>query len=306
EVEKYARRKEYTLFHASVPKIGLYSTADTILPNVCKLLKSYLTEETRKIQEDQIVQTLHYHANHVTENEMQIFNLINLNNSNLLSGNYITITAKTLLDLINSNNVLEMWTIQHVTEKDTRHFVILLQNVVLKFEKDLSATISINQASINTNSLNALSHVHSDVTQDIKQKIIKEHRLYGEIWGKARAATLLAVRNHDRNFIEILNKYLKGHQTDQPNEQPDKQPNGQPDVEESCSESDKENIDPKDLVNPRKRKAKGRPKGTDRRRRADEPPKKKDNNRGVEFVTAWVIIEEGVVKTKIPTSVIHL
>ncbi|CAG8605272.1 25115_t:CDS:2 [Gigaspora rosea] len=74
-VSEEDKRTEYSLFHASVPKIALYLIADTILPNVCKLLKSYLTEEIRKIQEDQIVQALHYHANCVTKNEMQTFNL---------------------------------------------------------------------------------------------------------------------------------------------------------------------------------------------------------------------------------------
>ncbi|CAG8794878.1 14928_t:CDS:2, partial [Cetraspora pellucida] len=165
-------KTEYFLFHASVLRATLFSIAETILPNVCQLLKKYLTEEAQKIQENQIIQALHYH--------------VNLNNSNLFNNeNLTTIIAKASLDLV-----------------DTR---------------------------------------------------------------KARAATLLAIKNRDNKLIEILDEYLKEQQVEKSNVDND---------EESCNESDKENFSAKDLVNSHKHKGKGRPKKTDRKQCTYEPPKK--------------------------------
>ncbi|CAG8840854.1 43166_t:CDS:2, partial [Gigaspora margarita] len=48
------KKTEYALFRALIPKAVLVATADTILPNVCNMLRKYLTIEILKIQEDQI------------------------------------------------------------------------------------------------------------------------------------------------------------------------------------------------------------------------------------------------------------
>ncbi|CAG8846239.1 8018_t:CDS:1, partial [Gigaspora margarita] len=65
------KKTEYALFRASIPKAVLVATADTILPNVCNMLRKYLTVEMLKIQEDQIKQALHYHAMIVSKNELR-------------------------------------------------------------------------------------------------------------------------------------------------------------------------------------------------------------------------------------------
>ncbi|CAG8772436.1 2228_t:CDS:2, partial [Gigaspora margarita] len=65
------KKMEYTLFCASVPKAALVATADTILPNVCRMLRKYLTIEILTIQEDQIKQSLQYHAAIVVPDELQ-------------------------------------------------------------------------------------------------------------------------------------------------------------------------------------------------------------------------------------------
>ncbi|CAG8463013.1 12974_t:CDS:2, partial [Racocetra fulgida] len=67
------KKTEYALFRASVPKAALVATADSILPNVCKMLRKYLTVEMLKIQEDQIKQSLQYHATIVVQEELQRF-----------------------------------------------------------------------------------------------------------------------------------------------------------------------------------------------------------------------------------------
>ncbi|CAG8819308.1 5102_t:CDS:2, partial [Cetraspora pellucida] len=87
------------------------------------------------------------------------------------------------------------------------------------------------------------------------RKIVDERKLYRETWGKARAALMEEIffnSNSDSNDSEI----------DSNNEV------------ESDSISKKGMIDPKELVNPRKCKEKGWPKGTDRMRHANEPPKR--------------------------------
>ena len=65
------KKTEYSLFRASAPKAALVATADTILPNVCNMLRKYLTVEVLRIQEDQIKQSLQYHAMIITQDELQ-------------------------------------------------------------------------------------------------------------------------------------------------------------------------------------------------------------------------------------------
>ncbi|CAG8444341.1 22042_t:CDS:2 [Gigaspora rosea] len=78
-------------------------------------------------------------------------------------------------------------------------------------------------------------NIFAQEVHDINHKVIDERKLYGEAWGKARAALIVAVQRNDYNFITMLSKYLN---------------NCQSDSDES------------------------RPKGTDRIRYADEPSKK--------------------------------
>ncbi|CAG8747653.1 3040_t:CDS:2, partial [Racocetra fulgida] len=61
-----------------------------------------------------------------------------------------------------------------------------------------------------------------------------------EAWVKAKAALMMVVRKRDYNFIAILDKYMEDYQKDL----------------SSNSDSDM-NLNPKELMNPHKRKAKG-------------------------------------------------
>ena len=65
------KKTEYSLFRASAPKVALVATVNTILPNVCNMLCKYLTVEVLRIQEDQIKQSLQYHAMIITQDELQ-------------------------------------------------------------------------------------------------------------------------------------------------------------------------------------------------------------------------------------------
>ncbi|RIB11847.1 hypothetical protein C2G38_2042345 [Gigaspora rosea] len=100
---------------------------------------------------------------------------------------------------------------------------------------------------------------------DINHKVIDERKLYGEVWGKARAALMVAVRKNDYNFITMLDKYLNNCQSDSDESS---------DSEIESESNSKTTLDPSELMNPNKRKKKGCLKGTDRIRRADEPSKK--------------------------------
>ncbi|CAG8824656.1 17432_t:CDS:2, partial [Gigaspora margarita] len=53
------------------PKAALVVMADTILPNVCNMLHKYLTVKVLRIQEDQVKQSLQYHAMIITQDELQ-------------------------------------------------------------------------------------------------------------------------------------------------------------------------------------------------------------------------------------------
>ncbi|CAG8788010.1 7176_t:CDS:2, partial [Gigaspora rosea] len=89
------KKTEYALFRASIPKTVLTATANTILPNICKMLRKYLTAELLKIQEDQIKQALQYHA-------------VDLN----LFGenpNFTDIMTKSMLELVDKDKIVEMW-----------------------------------------------------------------------------------------------------------------------------------------------------------------------------------------------------
>ncbi|CAG8450494.1 20158_t:CDS:2 [Gigaspora rosea] len=67
------KKTEYVLFRTLIPKTVLTSTANTIIPNVCKMLRKYLTAELLKIQEDQIKQALQYHSVKMEKNVLQRF-----------------------------------------------------------------------------------------------------------------------------------------------------------------------------------------------------------------------------------------
>ncbi|CAG8567377.1 1112_t:CDS:2 [Gigaspora rosea] len=242
------KKTEYTLFHASVPKAALVATADTILPNVCRMLCEYLTIEMLKIQEDQIEQSLQYHAAIVVLDELQRYLSINLDNLALFgeNQNLTDIIAKSMLDLIDTNKIIEMWGFD--------------------FEMEESMMMGWNGS---VPYLNVLNQGAIFEAQDINHKTIDEHKLYGEAWSKARAALMVAVRRHDYNFIAILDKYLNDCQ-EQLSSDSDSEV-----TSNGTSDSEIEgNLNPEELMNPHKCKSKGQPKGTNRIQRADEPPKK--------------------------------
>ncbi|CAG8824931.1 20400_t:CDS:2, partial [Cetraspora pellucida] len=225
---KKTKKTEYALFRASVPKAALVATADSILPNVCKMLCKYLTVEMLKIQEDQIKQSLQYHATIVVQEELQRFLNINLDDPALFGENLTDIIAKSMLDLIDTNKIVEMWGVRRVISNETQHFVILLNDgthlcsCLDHCNRGIVCRHFFQSVTMGWNGLvlylNALNQGTVYEMKDINRKTIDERKLYGEAWGKARAALM--------------------------------------------------------LMNPHKRKGKGRPKGTNRIRRADELPKK--------------------------------
>ncbi|CAG8595289.1 40420_t:CDS:2 [Gigaspora margarita] len=75
-IVKEDKKTEYALFRASVPKTALVAIADTIFLNICSLLRKYLTVEILKIQEDQIKQSLQYHATIVIPNKIERYLLV--------------------------------------------------------------------------------------------------------------------------------------------------------------------------------------------------------------------------------------
>ncbi|CAG8444353.1 22043_t:CDS:2 [Gigaspora rosea] len=107
---EWDKKTEYALFRASILKTVLVATADTILPNVCNILRKYLTIEMLKIQEDQIKQALHYHAIKIVESELQRYLTIDLDNPNLFGENlnFIDVTAKSMLNFVEKNKIVEM------------------------------------------------------------------------------------------------------------------------------------------------------------------------------------------------------
>ncbi|CAG8737998.1 13290_t:CDS:2, partial [Cetraspora pellucida] len=202
-VFKEDKKTEYALLHVSVPKAALVVTADSILPNVCKMLCKYLTTEMLKIQEDQIKQSLQYHAMIVVQEKLQKFLIVNLDNFALFGKNFtdIDIIAKSMLDLIDTNKV--MLYIQAAT-----------------FHIQLIRSRWYNETS-------------SDPAQEsflVAQKFGLEHN-----------------SNVDSNSASNS---------------------------ESEDDTDKIELDPKELMNPHKRKDKGQLKRTNRIRYANEPPKK--------------------------------
>ncbi|CAG8647017.1 6439_t:CDS:2, partial [Racocetra fulgida] len=161
-----------------------YHKAETILPNVCQLLKAYLTKETRKIQEDQIIQALYYHTSCISKNELQTYN----SDPNLFNKNFTTIIAKVLIVLVTIDDIVEMWAVRHVIEKNIKHFVILLNNglhLCSCFNHHSTAIASISQASMDINHLNALNYNYLGVKREINQEFIEEHQLYGENYSES-------------------------------------------------------------------------------------------------------------------------
>jgi len=101
---------------------------------------------------------------------------------------------------------------------------------------------------------------------------INERKLYGELWGIARDITQRAVRFRRRDILKKLQDLLtEMQQSEQVDNQTDEN-NTTNNNDENNKENDKENDLSTDqfLQNPKKRKAKGRPKSSKRIKRAEE------------------------------------
>ncbi|RIB13469.1 hypothetical protein C2G38_2040938 [Gigaspora rosea] len=137
--------------------------------------------------------------------------------------------------------------------------------VAQKFEMEELVTMSWSSSVPYLNTLVQSQDVHY-----INYRMLDERKLYGQAWDKARAALTLAVRRHDYNFIAILDKYIEdcqGPLSSDSNVTSESE-------DETDNETKKGKLDSRELMNPQKRKARGRPKETDRMQRANEPSKK--------------------------------
>ncbi|RIB17126.1 hypothetical protein C2G38_2038006 [Gigaspora rosea] len=151
------------------------------------------------------------------------------------------------------------WYNDNVTSNSTEEPFLVAQ----KFEIEQSITMGWNGPVPYFNVL-------VNEVRDVNHKVINEQKLYEKAWGKARAALMVAVLRNDYKFITIFDKYINDRQ----------EPLSDSDIDLSDSsnedeiEIDNESLDPSELMNPHKRKGKGRPKGTNRIRCASEPSKK--------------------------------
>ena len=66
--------------------------------------------------------------NQVVTHVVTYFNQVNLDDFALFGENFTDIIAKSMLDLIDTNKVVEMWGVRRVTSNETQHFVILLND----------------------------------------------------------------------------------------------------------------------------------------------------------------------------------
>ncbi|CAG8585758.1 19660_t:CDS:2, partial [Gigaspora rosea] len=150
-----------------------------------------------------------------------IFLNINLNDPTLFGENRnLDIVARSMLDLVDSNK----W--YNETSSNSAQDPFL---VAQKFEMEQL------------------------VTMGYKPQTINERKLYGEACGKARVALAVAVRRRDYNFIAILDKYLDDCQEVLSS---NSDSNAFSDNEiEAGSNISNEKLDPKELTNPYKRKA---------------------------------------------------
>ncbi|CAG8569833.1 9946_t:CDS:2, partial [Gigaspora rosea] len=168
------KKTEYALFRASVPKAVLVATANTIFPNVCKIIHKYLTVEILKIQEDQIKQSLQYHTIIVAQSELQRYLTINLDDHILYSKNQdFDIIAKSMLNLVDTSKIVEQLETMD-WNSSVPHLNTLIEGSVYEM-------------------------------QDVNRKTIDKCKLYGEAWGKARVALMVAVRRHELDPKEQKN-----------------------------------------------------------------------------------------------------
>ncbi|RIB07100.1 hypothetical protein C2G38_2046285 [Gigaspora rosea] len=182
-----------------------------------------------------------------------------------------------------------MWGVQRVISNEIQHFVILLNDgahlcscfahcnreIVCRYYFQVmlctrAATFHIQLIRLqwyNETSSNSAQdpflvaqkfEMEQLVTMGYKPQTINERKLYGEACGKARVALAVAVRRRDYNFIAILDKYLDDCQEVLSS---NSDSNAFSDNEiEAGSNISNEKLDPKELTNPYKRKARGRPK----------------------------------------------
>jgi len=105
--------------------------------------------------------------------------------------------------------------------------------------------------------------------RDERREDINERKLYGELWGIARDITQRAVRFHRRDILKKLQDLLTEMQeSEHVDNQADENSITNNNSNSHEDEKDKENNPSIDrfLQNPKKRKAKGRPKSSSEQR----------------------------------------
>ncbi|CAG8688277.1 22510_t:CDS:2, partial [Gigaspora rosea] len=211
-VKSYNAKIKRLIFNSNMTLLELAEKLSVCILNEDKKTEYALfcASISKTIQEDQIKQALQYHSVKIEKNvDLNLFGK---------NPNFTDITAKSMLELVDKDKIVEMWGIRHITNSTEEQFL-----VAQKFKIKQSIVMGWNSPVLYLNAL------------------VKEVPL------------IVAVRRNDYKFITILDKYI--------NDNDYQEPLSDSDIDSSDSSSDEidnRRLDPSELINPHKRKGKGR------------------------------------------------
>ncbi|CAG8580792.1 16399_t:CDS:2 [Dentiscutata heterogama] len=199
--------------------------------------------EMQKIQRVEIKSCLNYHASAITKDEMIKYQEPESDDTLFVEDDedIMQISINYILENIDINEIKEIWAIRVIT-----------------------ASTFYQLTGFAKSNINRLFTPMTDLRDERKENI-NERKLYGELWGIARNLTQKAVQFHRQDVLKKLQNLLTEIQEDDlvnspANDDNDETCSNSLDDNEICEESNSLAEIP--LQNPKKRKAKGRPKSS--------------------------------------------
>ncbi|RHZ55116.1 hypothetical protein Glove_420g13 [Diversispora epigaea] len=169
-----------------------------LFPEIIKVFNKYLTEPINNIIKTEISQCLFVNANLIKPSDKEL----NSEQENLqkMSDGFIKdqydarfITLQAMIEEVEKDKVLEIWKVV-----DIRNGVSSQESIIFNHKRDAHDNKSMDKGILSTRKPVTIS-----TTIPTLKKAVRKRNLYGQIWGLARTATLLAITLEELNIHEM-------------------------------------------------------------------------------------------------------
>ncbi|CAB4411949.1 unnamed protein product [Rhizophagus irregularis] len=266
-LDEQDKKNIYQYWKLAIPSVKNQEHANFLFTEVDKYCQRFLMPAILKLQRDEINQSLYYAANPIDEQDIVVINEVSYDDECAESPRA---TIEQLIEVSGRDNVKEIWAVRVGNSLIAKHYVILLKNdahmcsclmVIRKGFQNGMSTNAIQEN--NVGYLCAIDKEKEDLLEH-RMNLLDEKIMYGTLHGTYKKALrkALQTKTDSLRLIEILEDFA--------NEDSEFESEDERLGEEEFDESDKENINPFQLGNPKIRRGKGRPAGTRRYKASNE------------------------------------